>query len=38
MLFKDGEKVEGSHNEGAIGKKSLAAYLAQNGVEAKASA
>ena len=38
MLFKDGEKVEGSHNEGAIGKKSIAQYLEQNGVGANTSA
>jgi len=32
MLFKDGEVVPGSHHEGAIAKKSLQAYLEENGV------
>ena len=32
ILFKDGEVVEGSQQEGAIGKEKLRAYLEKHGV------
>jgi len=34
ILFKDGEKVEGSHLEGAVNKDKLGEHLSKFGIEA----
>lgn len=38
MFFKDGQKVEGTHNEGAIGKAALNQYVKKHLAGAAAAA
>ncbi len=38
MLFRDGQKVENSHNEGAITLPKLKKYLEKHGIAAAATA
>lgn len=38
MIFRDGKKVDASHNEGAITLPKLKAYLEKHGIAAAAAA